>query len=460
MNIIVIGAGLVGTSLAEHLQNQGHNITLIEAEGSRSESISEKLDVRVVNGSGSNPQDLEAAGLADAHMVIAATPVDEVNLIACMIARQYDVPHRIARIRNAEFIEGSPRLQPEQFGITKVIYPEENTLGAVLNFIETPHAIDAQDFADRSVLLRSYRITERMPIAGRSLMDLRNDPRGDALLVVAIIRQEKVIIPRGDAVILPGDRPLFILPRGALKDFLGLVGIDATAKRRAIVFGDTLTAVNIARALQQELDSVVYIDPDLKHGTLAAARLHGIDVLHGNGDDVDVLKEANVRFTDFFVAASEHNDENVLSCLLAKSEGAKEVLAIVNDDQHSELFLSIGIDHIINPRQLTASGILSAILPGYVSSALHIEKSDIDVLRLRVADDAAVAGKAIKNSWKRVLGVSIVGAVLRNGRMHIPSGETVLMPGDIVIVFTRASGINKVRRLFGSVKESSDAFHA
>lgn len=460
MNIIVIGAGLVGTSLAEHLQTQGHDITLIEAEGGRSESIGEKFDVRVVHGSGSNPQDLEAAGLEDADMVIAATPVDEVNLIACMIARQYDVPHRIARIRNAEFIAGSTRLQPEQFGITKVIYPEENTLGAILNFIETPHAIDAQDFADRSVLLRSFLITERMPVAHLNLMDLRNDPRGDKVLVVAIIRGANVIIPRGEAVIRPGDRPLFIFPREALKDFLALVGVETSSKRRAIVFGNTLTAVNIARALKEELESVIFIDPDLAHGQLAAARLHGIDVLHGNGDDVDVLKEANIRFTDFFIGASEHNDENVLSCLLAKSEGAKEVLAIVSDDQHSELFLSIGIDHIINPRQLTASGILNAILPGYVSTALHIEKSDIDVLRLRVADDAAVAHKAIKHSWKRVLGVSIVGAVLRDGRMHVPTGETVLFPGDIVIVFSRASGINKVRRLFGSVEQSSDSFHA
>ncbi len=454
MNIIIIGAGLVGSSLAEHLLHQGHNIAVIERNATRSEEISDKLDVLMVTGSGSNPRDLEAAKIEAADMVIAATPVDEVNLISCMIARKYDVPHRIARIRNADFITGSARLQAEDFGITQVIYPEENTLDAVVNHIETPFAIDAQDFADRSVLLRSYRIADDMPIAHRSLIDLRNDPNGNMLLVVAIIRDEQVIIPRGDTIIQPDDKPLFIFPREAQANVLKLFGLDSGAKKKAIVFGNTLTAINIARKLQEELDTVIFIDPDLEHGSTAAAKLHGIDVLHGSGDDIDVLKEANIRFADFFIAASEENDENILSCLLAKSEGAREVIAIVNDDQHVDLFLSIGIDHIINPRQLTANGILNAVLPGYVSSSLHIQKTDIDVLRLSVGEHSPVAHKALKDSWRRVLGVSIVGAVLREGKMIIPTGNTTLEPGDLVIVFTRMAGIKRVRKLFGSQEQT------
>jgi len=450
MKIIIIGAGLVGSSLAEALLHQGHDIAVIEQDAARGEQIADKLDVLIVNGSGSNPQDLEHAGLINADMVIAATPVDEVNLIACMIARQYEVQHRIARIRNADFIAGSERLAPEHFGITQVIYPEENTLNAVLNYVETPFAIDAQDFSQRSVLLRSYRISENMPLANRSLIDLRNDPKGNMLLVVAIIREEQVIIPRGDTIILPGDKPLFIFPRDARENVLSLVGVDTGSKKKAIVFGNTLTAINIARALQKELDTVTFIDPDFDHGNIAAAKLQGIDVLHGNGDDVDVLKEANVRFADFFIAASEGNDENVLACLLAKSEGAREVIAIVTDDQHTDLFLSIGLNHIINPRQLTANGILNAVLPGYVSSSLHIEKSDIDVLRLRVEAHSPVAGKPLKDSWRKAVGVSIVGAVLRDQQMMIPTGETMLEEGDLVIVFTRSAGIRRVRKLFGS----------
>ncbi|MDT8324300.1 MAG: Trk system potassium transporter TrkA [Bacteroidota bacterium] len=450
MKIIIIGAGLVGSSLAEALLRQGHDIAVIEKDAVRGEQIADKLDVLVVTGSGSNPQDLEHAGLVNADMVIAATPVDEVNLIACLIARQYEVTHRIARIRNADFIAGSEKLKPEQFGITQVIYPEENTLNAVLNYIETPYAIDAQDFSNRTVLLRSYRITEDMPIANRNLIDLRNDPKGHMLLVVAIIRDDQVIIPRGDTVIMAGDKPLFILPRESRDNLLTLVGVETGSRKKAIVFGNTLTSINIARALQMELDTVTYIDPDLEHGNIAAAKLQGIDVLHGNGDDVDVLKEANVRFADFFIAASEENDENVLACLLAKSEGAREVIAIVNDDQHTDLFLSIGLNHIINPRQLTANGILNAVLPGYVSSSLHIQKSDIDVLRLRVEAHSPVAGKPLKDSWRKAVGVSIVGAILREQAMMIPTGETLLEEGDLVIVFTRSAGIRRVRKLFGS----------
>lgn len=453
MNIIIIGAGLVGTSLAEELQRYGHDIAVIENNLRRCEELGDKLDARMIPGSGSNPRVLRAAGLESADMLIAATPVDDVNLLACMIAREYGLPHRIARIRNTEYLAGDPRLRPEHFGITQVISPEENTLDAVLNYVETPFTIDAQDFAKRSVLLRSYSVTADMPIANRTLADLRNDPRGIQLLVVAIIRDEEVVIPQGDTVIQPDDRPLFIFPREARKKVLSLFNVDSSAKRKAIVYGNTVTAVNIAEALRDELDTVVYIDPDPEHGNIAAARLDGVDVLQGHGDDVDVLREANVRFADFFIAASEHNDGNVLSCLLAKSEGAKEAIAIVTDEQHSDLFNSIGIDHIINPRQLTASGILNAILPGFVGTALHIQKSDIDVLRLHVTPDSRVANRILKESWKRVAGNSIVGAVLREGEMIIPTGNTRLQPDDTVIVFTHRSGTRKVRKLFGLAEQ-------
>ena len=447
MNIIIVGAGLVGTSLAEHLLRHGHAVAIIDSDQQRSEDVSEKLDAMVLHGSGSNPVDLERAGLETADMLIAATPVDDTNLLSCMIAQQYDVKHRIARIRNTDFMGGT-RLKPEQFGITQVIYPEANTLDAVLNFIETPFAIDAQDFHGRSVLLRTFQVKEGMPIVNRTLSFLREEAADKMLLVVAIIRGDEVLIPRGDTVILPGDEPVLIFPRGSREYVLALFGQSDTGKMKAVVFGNTLTAVNIARTLGQQLDSVVFIDPDSEHGNLAAAKLHGIDVLLGDGDDADVLREANVRFADFFIAASESTTMNVLSCLLARSEGAREVIAIVNDDQHIDLFLSIGLNHIVNPRQLTAHGILNAVIPGFISPAMHIQKTDIDVMRFAVRPGAQIEGKSLKDGWKKAIGVAVVGAIIRDGAMIIPTGDSIMTENDLVIVFCRAAGINRVKKLF------------
>ncbi|NOY05229.1 MAG: Trk system potassium transporter TrkA [Chlorobi bacterium] len=449
MQIIITGAGLVGTSLAEQLLKENHDVALVEQDPTRAENVGDKLDALMVTGSGSNPIDLERAGIAEADMLIAATPVDEVNVLGCMIAKHYDVPRRIARIRKWNFEDLDARITPEGLGITQVIYPEESTIQAVLNYIETPFAIDAQDFQKRTILLRSYLVTEEMPIANRSLIELRESSEAK-ILVVAIIRGDEVFIPKGEDCVLPGDKPLFIFPREALPVFLELVNAAHVPKKKAIVFGDTLTALNIARALQNEIDTVVFIDPDLEHGKIVAEQLHDVDVLLGHGADVDVLREANIRFADYFIAASTATHENVLSCLLAKSEGAKDVISIVNEDQYVGLILSIGINNVINPRQLTAASILSTINPAYVGPSLHIQKTDIDVIRFKVREDAPVTGKPLMEGWKKARGIAIVGAVLRHDEMIIPTGTTVLQPDDLVIVFTRSAGIPKLRKLFGT----------
>ncbi|MAT39879.1 MAG: Trk system potassium transporter TrkA [Ectothiorhodospiraceae bacterium] len=449
MQIIILGAGLVGTSLAENLLRQKHSITIIEKDPDRCAEVGEKLDALMIDGTGTSPVDLERAGIDSADMLIAATPVDEVNIIACMIARQYNVEHRIARIRNQAFIRGSERINPADFGITRIIYPEDHTIESVLHYIETPGAVDAQDFERGSVFMRSYRITEDMPIAGKSLLDLRSESGDEFLLVVVIIREGEVIIPRGDSFILPGDKPLFVFHRNSLKYFLTLVDAEYPATRKAVIYGNTLTSVNIAKMVREHLDIVVFIDPDLEHGNFAATELDGIDVLHGKGDDTDVLQEANVRFADYFIAASSEGDENILAALLAKSEGAKEAIAIIDDAQHTQLFQSIGIDHVVNPRQLTAAGILNAIHPGFVHSSVHIQKTDIDVLRFRVTEDCPIAGESLQDGWHKAKGKSVVGAVFRNEEIIVPKGSTILTPGDLVIVFTLSSGIKMLNKLFG-----------
>jgi trk system potassium uptake protein len=458
MNVVIIGAGLVGSSLGETLRTHGHDIAIVERDPPRCALVSDSMDVLAILGSGSNPRDLERAGIAQADMLIAATPDDEVNLISCGIARFHGVTHRIARVRSDMFAPGGP--QPEDFGITQVIHPERSTLEAVLDIVETPGAIDMQDFQQRSVLLRSFLLKEGMPMIDRTLIDLRSDDAGRMLLVVAILRGGEVIIPRGATMLRAGDKPLCIFPRSSLRNVMSLVGVDSTARRRAIVFGDTLTAINIAVELEQQLGRVILIDPDARHADAAAARLRRSDVLLGDANDLDLLLEANIRYADFFIAATGQNDRNVFSCLLAKSEGAREVVAVVTDEAHRDLFHSIGIDHVINPRQRTAAGILNAVMPGLMAASLHIQKSDIDVLRLPVQENAPVAGTALKDSWKTAHGDAIVGAILRDGEMFVPRGDTVLHSGDTVLVFTRSAGLRSIRKIFGLDNLTAGTIHA
>jgi len=455
MRIVIIGGGVVGSSLAEHLLHDGHSLAMIETDPRLCEQLSGKHDLQIINGSGSSPRLLREAGIEDSDLVVAVTPNDELNMVVCSIAAQYGVPQRIARLRDREFRKDNPSFDIQKIGITDVIHPEKVMVDHVLQFVATPHAVESADFENGRVLLRGYRIRENMALAGKTPREIREEIDPDIVLFAAIIRDGKGMIPDGGTRIEAGDIVYTLFPRESLERFLSLVGQEKKKTHKIIVTGASYALMEMSRALQDSEHKVVVVDPDLEQAQKVAGMFDGIEVIHGDCTDNDLLREINVESASFFISVANEADYNMLSSLLAKAEGAHEVIATSGETRHDRLFKSIGIDHVINPRLTAAREILEIISRGHISAVVQLSNVDIEAVRFTVEPESEIADMKIKRLGRKLKRGTIVGVIVREDGLVIPDGETTVLEGDHLIVITRHANLKKVAGLFKSKRSLS-----
>jgi len=448
MRIIIVGGGVVGFSLAEHLLNDGHNLTLIELDPKLCQQLSEKLDMQIINGSGSSPKILKEAGIKETDMVLAVTPNDEVNIVVCSIANLYNVPRRIARLRDRAFSEESEHLNLEKLGITSVIHPEKALVDHIVQFMNTPHAVESANFENGKILLRGYYVTEDMELANKTPMEIRQEMEDDIVLFAAIAREGKGMIPSGDTVIEPGDILYTLFPRESLDRFLQLVNIERKKNRKIIITGNSYATLELAQTIEKENYGITLIDADPEHAKKAAHLLSGVQVIEGDATDADILKEMNVDNASFFISISDAAEYNMFSSILAKAEGAHEVIAISTESRHDKLFNSIGIDHVINPRLITAREILEIVSRGQIGAAVKLTDVDIEAIRFTVEPGSFMANSVVKRIARKLKKGSIIGVVVRGDKMIIPNGETIVEADDHVIMITRHKNIPSLSKLF------------
>jgi trk system potassium uptake protein TrkA len=448
MQIIIVGGGVVGSALAEQLLRDGHHLAMIELDKSLSTHLSEKHDLQILSGSGSSPALLAQAGIQDADMVLAVTPEDEVNIVVCGIAAHYNVKRRIARLRSREYTPDRTGFDLSSLGITDVIHPEKVMVDHILQFIETPHAVESADFENSQMLLRGYLVRPGMALATKTPQEIRREIAPAVLLFAAINRNGVGMIPDGNTRIEPGDILYTLFPRESLDAFLKLVGVEHKKRRKIIATGDSFAMVAMSHALQNSDNKVIVVDPDIEHAKKLAGMFGHIEVIHGDCTDADLLRELHVNTSSFFVSVSNQSDYNILSCLLAKAEGAHEVIATSTETRHDRLFMSIGIDHVINPRLTAAREILEIISRGRIGAAVQLAEVDIEAADLKVDAASSIAGKKIKTIAKRLKRGTIIGVIIRDNRMIIPDGETIIEPEDSVIVITEDRNLKALTKLF------------
>ena len=454
MNIVIIGAGSVGLTLAEYLSDHKHHITLIDQDPDLCNNISGKLDVFTITGSGTNPSVLEKADIKNAHMVIAVTLSDDSNILCCNLAKQFGVEKRIARI-NSTYYSNTP-VSLQDLGVTHVIEPEKEIVNNIMQYIKLPGVTEAANFQSDNVYLRGYRISEDMPIANKTLLEITEiaptrDPVGSAqILVVLIIRDGKTIMPTGAEHIYPGDEIIAIMPNESLETFRKLLNKNENKLKKVVIFGDTLTAIHLAEGLEPLSERTLLVDPDNQHGRTAASLLNKTEVLSGNCTDVDMLQEINIKDTPFYIAVSGDSEDNIMSCLLAKAEGAKEVIALTTNERHTGLFQSLGIDRIVNPRKITVQKIIENIIKVPISTLLSIKNADIEVNRFIVGRKSSISGKPLRNIASLSRRSIIIGCVFHNDKVIIPSGQTIIHEKDEALVICPPKNLKLANKLFKS----------
>ena len=446
MRILIVGAGVVGANLAEELSRSGHDVSIIDERPSVIRRINDRMDVLALLGSGAQPSLLRKAGIEDTEMVIAVTNVDEVNLVICMLANEYGVKHKIARLRNDEYGGPNAPLVPVDLGIDTMINPESIITHTLKRILETPGANDVATFADGQVQMATFRICEDAPLAGKKLAELREESKLHSFLVVAIFRDEVPLIPRGDDVIKAGDNIAVLTKAETLKMLLPLVQKTVVPNQRIVIFGATLVGRRLAAALQHQLERVIMIEPDRDLAERTAADLDNTMVLNGMASDPDVLADADISHCDYFLALSQDDEDNLLAALMARRGQARQVAVLSQEPHYVPVLNNIGMDVVLNPRLLTVGEIMRHVHRGQIHIERRLRQSEAEVIELEPAPGAKVTNRPLKDL--DFPDGSIIGAVIRDNEMMIPDGNCQIRAGETVVVFALPDAIKRIERLF------------
>ncbi len=448
MNIIVVGGGSVGFNLADRLCKSKHHITITELDSNLCDTISGKLDVIAIAGSGSDPLVLESAGIRHADMIIAVTNFDETNLLCCNFAKQYGVPKRIARLHSPHYTQQGILIDLAELGVTHVIEPEKEIVNSILQYIELPAATESANFKSDNVYIRGYKITENMPIANKTLPEITELAGSAKLLIVLIIRNGKSIMPTGSDHVLPDDEIVAIMPSESLETFKKLLNQSGNIPGKIIISGASLTALHLAESLEAIADRVILVDPNEQHGMEAASKLDKTEVLYGDCTDVEMLQEIHVEDASFFIAADKDSEDNIMASLLAKAEGTKQVIAVTENERHTNLFNKLGIDVIVNPRKITQQKIIANIFRVPIGPLLTFKNVDIEVSRFIAQKKSKIIGIPLREIREISKNSIIIGCVFRNGDVIIPSGDTVIEENSEVVVICTKKNLKLAGKFF------------
>ncbi|MEC7641457.1 MAG: Trk system potassium transporter TrkA [Nitrospinota bacterium] len=450
MQILIVGAGIVGFNLAEELSKEGHDISIVDEDMEKIKQISEKLDVLWVRGNACLPSILMKAGIEKAEMVIAVTNKDEINLFVCMLAHKFKVKKRFARLRHMEFTDGSQVFSPDDLYIDQAVNPGQIIIDFILSILETPGAVNCAEFAEGKILLRGFDVPDDAPLAGKKIAELRTISEFNSFIIVAIVRNGDLIIPKGQDEIHARDKIYMLIDREFLPLILPMLNKKVDNVQKVILFGANTVSINLAGCLENRIDDISIIEPTLEKADQAVDQLSKTVVLHGDGTDPDLFNEINIRDADFFMALTDDDEHNILSALLAKKHGAKRAVVITNDPYYLPILDSIGMNITINPRLFTVSAILKNLRKGQIRSVYKLIENEVEVLEIMIDPNSTIANKKIGN-LKFPKG-AIIGAILREEEMLVPDDESALQTGDSVIVVSMPESIEKIEKLFTKKK--------
>lgn len=444
MRAIIIGAGKVGFSIAQLLSLEEHDVIVIEENEERAIVVEELLDVQVINGNGASWKVLESVGVRHTDLVIAVTEIDELNMIACLLAKQYGAKTTVARVRNINYVE-TPHFSPEALlGIDLIINPERVTAYEIAKIVENPEALECDYYADGKIQLLAILITEDSPVAGLKLMDLNTAK----YVIVSIVREHNMIVPHGNNEILVGDQLYIIAKTEEMSDVLKVFNIHRRKVDNLTILGAGRTGCYLAEIIEKEHlpINVKVIEKNAKKAREASARLKNSLIINADGSDLDILKAENIEQTDLFVAVTNDDKINLLSSLIAKNLGVKKTIAKVKRTDIMPLMQQIGIDIVLSPRIITAGAILKYVRRGDIVSVTVLGEEKAEMLELYPQPNSIAVGKSLKKI-KFPTG-SVIGAIVRDDGVIIPNGDSVINPFDHLLVFTLPKSIHKVEKLF------------
>jgi trk system potassium uptake protein TrkA len=449
LKVIIVGAGQVGFHIAKRLASENKDVVVIDRNPAVLQRILEYMDVQVLEGSGCSPMILREAGVATADMLLAVTDSDEINLMACTFAKML-APGltKLARIRNDEYTAYGEQLARE-IGIGLIINPEVEVVRTIEHMLRAPGAVDIGDLAGGRIKIAGTWITPGNPLAGLNLTELRRKAGDMPLIVAAIIRNDKVIVPAGSDEIREGDLVYFVCEDRQLRKVFSFLGNRPGKKSNVLIIGGGNIGLRLARSLEKKPIHVKLLDKSQERCAELAGELDRTVVLAGDGTDQEVLMEENIGEMDVVVTLTGNEESNILSSLLAKKLGTPMAVTRLNKMEYMPLVRAIGLEHIVSPRLSAVNSIFKHVRKGGVLSAVAI-KDGAEALEALVGPDSSLVGNALKDmSFPK--GVLVL-CIMRGDLVLIPSGLDVIKSGDRLIILSLTDSIPEVEKMLTKVK--------
>ena len=450
MKVIVCGAGQVGFQIARHLADEGNSVTVIDNNADLVRRVTDLLDVSGVVGFASHPDVLEQAGTRDCDMLIAATSMDEVNMIACQVAHSvFEVPTKIARIRTESYLEAewSDLFRRDHLPIDVIISPETEVARVTLRRLSATAAFDIEPFLDGAVHFVGLKLEEDCPVLNTPLRQLSELFSTLRAIVVAVRREGRLFVTRPADQLFAGDEIYFIAAREDIQRAFGIFGRRNLDASRVVIVGAGNVGLRVARELESRAHyRAKLIERDRARAEFAADRLERTIVLNGDALDAAILDEAGIGDADAIVALTDDDRTNLLSCALAGQAGCPISIALSKDATFERIAGPLGVDALINPRATTVSSILRHVRRGKIRAVYSVGRGEGEVIEAQVMSTSPIADKRIRDI--NFPAGSIVGAIQHEGQLLMPHGDLPVRVGDVMVIFAERKSVHQVEQFF------------
>lgn len=445
MKIIIVGCGKVGTTLAEQLNRENHDITLIDTNEEAIQNISDSADVMGVTGNGAVYQVQMEAGIQDADLLIATTNSDELNMLCCLIAKKAGNCHTIARIRNPEY-SSEIRYIREELNLSLAINPELAAAREIARLLRFPSAIKIEPFAKGRIELLKFLIPEHSLLNDMRVMDVVNRLKSNVLICV-VERGNDVVIPDGNFVMKKGDKISFIAAHQESADFFKKAGVDNNIVKSAMFVGGGKLTHYLCRLLEDTKIKIKIIERDEERCRQLSELLPKAMIIHGDGTDEQLLLEEGIRQTEAFASLTGFDEENIMLSLYASSQSKAKLITKVNKIAFENVINSLNLGSLIQPKMLTAEIILQYVRAmqnsmgsSNIETLYKIAADKAEALEFRVKEGSPVLGIPLEKL--KLIDNLLVACINRGGTIITPRGKDTVEAGDTVIVVTTHTGLN------------------
>lgn len=445
MKLVIVGAGKIGGTLVEKLSKEKHDIIIVDKDAKIVEQVVNRYDVMGVCGGGADRMVLEEAGVADADFVIACTSRDELNILCCMLAKKLGAAHTIARVRDPEYFMEMEYMKGE-LDLDMWFNPELRTAQEIAEILSFPSAINVETFADGAAVMIEIKVKKENPMVGKTVMDLNRDLKVN-ILFSAVIRDNKVYIPRGDFVVQEGDVIHITASEKGITDFSKKTQTFRRRARSVFIIGGGKIAYYLAKELIARKVSVKIIEKDAERCEWLSEELPEATILHGDGTDHEVLDEEGIDKCNAVVTLTGMDEENVIVSLYATRKKVAKVVTKVDRPTIGQMVSHLGLDSVLSPRTVIASSIVRFVREIANEGKARINQlykihEKVEALEFPVTSSFGYKGVPLKelNIKKNFL----VNGIVRDGEFIIPTGDSIFMEGDKVLVVTTEKNVSEL----------------